>query len=151
MTSAKPRLLRPEAGRCSWLLSDFQRDQSVHERRQGGSAPTRPTSSGVAQRAHELRHGRGPPILRDEHADLVTARAAAAKDTATLARLHAQLVELEARIASAIVVTPAHASEVRFGVLDPELQQLVDEPMHLPRCKTTLTDGRIKDRTSLHL
>ena len=57
----------------------------------------------------------GLQALRDEHAALLAARAAAAKDTATMARVHAQLVELEARIASATVVTPVHASEVRFG------------------------------------
>lgn len=58
----------------------------------------------------------GLQALRDEHAKLVATRSAAAKDAATLARVHAQLIELEARIASATVATPTHASEVRFGI-----------------------------------
>ena len=57
----------------------------------------------------------GMQALRDEHTALVAARAAVSTDVAALARVHAQLVELEARIGSAVVVTPSSASHVRFG------------------------------------
>lgn len=57
----------------------------------------------------------GLQALRDEHDELIAARAAAAADAATVTRIQAQLVELEMRIASATVVTPTSASHVRFG------------------------------------
>ncbi|MDX2020996.1 MAG: transcription elongation factor GreAB [Deltaproteobacteria bacterium] len=57
----------------------------------------------------------GLQALRDEHDELMAARAAAAADAATVTRIQAQLVELEMRIASATVVTPTSASHVRFG------------------------------------
>lgn len=57
----------------------------------------------------------GLEALRHEHAVLAAERAAAGNEAATLARVQAQLVELEARISSATVVTPAAASQVRFG------------------------------------
>lgn len=59
----------------------------------------------------------GLQALRDEHTVLVAARAAAGDDTAAYARVHAQLMELEARIGSAVVVTPTSASHVRFGTV----------------------------------
>lgn len=58
----------------------------------------------------------GLQALRVERVALLTQRSSVAHDAATLTRIHAQLTEIESRIATAVTVVPADSSRVRFGM-----------------------------------